>query len=65
MVKTNRLLGVLLRGMTYDGDAGASPLLVNGCQKVLTCLSSKVKQQQICRELFELFEGSAASEPAA
>ena len=40
VVTTAALAGVLMRGMTYDGNAGVLPRLVNGYRKVLTCPSS-------------------------
>ena len=62
-----RLLGVLMRGMTYDGErwrlATVGEWLPEGSHLPQ---QSQVKQlQQICRELFELFDGTVASEPAA
>ena len=62
-----RLLGVLMRGMTYDGErwrlATVGVWLPEGPHLPQ---QHQVKQlQQICRELFELFDGTAASEPAA
>ena len=62
-----RLLGVLLRGMNYDGErwrrATVGEWLPEGPHLPQ---QQQVKQlQQICRELFDLFEATAASEPAA
>ena len=62
-----RLLGVLMRGMTYDGErwrlATVGEWLPEGSHLPQ---QQQVKQlQQICRELFELFDGTVASEPAA
>ena len=62
-----RLLGVLMRGMTYDGErwrlATVGEWLPEGPHLPQ---QQQVKQlQQICRELFELFDGTVASEPAA
>ena len=62
-----RLLGVLMRGMTYDGErwrlATVGEWLPEGSHLPQ---QQQVKQlQQICRDLFELFDGTAASEPAA
>ena len=61
-----RLLGVLMRGMTYDGErwrlATVGEWLPEGPHLPQ---QQQVKQlQQICRELFELFDGTVASEPA-
>ena len=61
------LLGVLMRGMTYDGErwrlATIGEWLPEGTHLPQ---QQQVKQlQQICRELFELFDGTVASEPAA
>ena len=62
-----RLLGVLMRGMTYDGErwrlATVGDWLPEGSH--LPQQQQVMQLQQICRELFELFEGTAASEPAA
>ena len=62
-----RLLGVLMRGMTYDGErwrlATVGEWLPEGPHLPQ---QQQVKQlRQICRELFELFERHASSEPAA
>ena len=62
-----RLLGVLMRGMTYYGErwrlATVGEWLPEG---PYLPQQEQVKQlQQICRELLELFDGAAASEPAA
>ena len=62
-----RLLGVLMRGMTYDGErwrlATVGDWLPEGPHLPQ---HQQVKQlQQICRELFELFDGTVASETAA
>ena len=62
-----RLLGVLMRGMTYDGErwrlATVGEWLPEG---PYLPQQQQVKQlQQICRDLFELFDGTAVSEPAA
>ena len=62
-----RLLGVLMRGMTYDGErwrlATVGEWLPEGSH--LPQQQQVTQLQQICRELFELFEGTVASEPAA
>ena len=62
-----RLLGVLMRGMTYDGErwrlATVGEWLPEGRHLPQ---QQQVKQlQQICRQLFELFEGHAVSDTAA
>ena len=62
-----RLLGVLMRGMTYDGErwrlATVGEWLPEGPHLPQ---QQQVKQlQQICRELFELFGANAASDTAA
>ena len=62
-----RLLGVLMRGMTYDGErwrlATVGEWLPEGPHLPQ---QQQVKQlQQICRELFELFGAIAASDTAA
>ena len=62
-----RLLGVLMRGMTYAGErwrlATVGEWLPEGSHLPQ---QQQVKQlQQICRELFELFDRHASSEPAA
>ena len=62
-----RLLGVLMRGMTYDGErwrlATVGEWLPEGPHLPQP---QQVKQlQQICRELFELFDGTVPSESAA
>jgi hypothetical protein len=62
-----RLLGVLMRGMTYDGErwrlATVGEWLPEGPHLPQ---QQQVKQlQQICRELFELFDANAASDTAA
>ena len=62
-----RLLGVLMRGMTYDGErwrlATVGEWLPEGTHLPQ---QQQVKQlQQICRDLFELFEGTVAAKPAA
>ena len=62
-----RLLGVLMRGMTYDGErwclATVGEWLPEGRHLPQ---QQQVKQlQQICRELFELFDGHAVSDTAA
>ena len=62
-----RLLGVLMRGMTYDGERWRLVTVGEWLPEGLHLpQQQQVKQlQQICRELFELFDGTAASEPAA
>ena len=62
-----RLLGVLMRGMTYDGErwrlATVGEWLPEGPHLPQ---QQQVKQlRQICHELFELFDRHASSEPAA
>ena len=62
-----RLLGVLMRGMTYDGErwrlATVGEWLPEGPHLPQ---QQQVKQlQQICRQLFELFDGHAVSDTAA
>ena len=62
-----RLLGVLMRGMTYDGErwrlATVGKWLPEGTHLPQ---QQQVKQlQQICRDLFELFDGTVAAKPAA
>ena len=62
-----RLLGVLMRGMTYDGErwrlATIGEWLPEGTHLPQ---QQQVKQlQQICRDLFELFDGTVAAKPAA
>jgi hypothetical protein len=57
----------LMRGMTYDGErwrlATVGDWLPEG--SYLPQQQQVMQLQQICRELFELFDGTAASEPAA
>ena len=62
-----RLLGVLMRGMTYDGErwrlATVGEWLPEGPHLPQ---QHQVKQlQQICHELFELFDRNASSDTAA
>lgn len=62
-----RLLGVLMRGMTYDGErwrlATVGEWLPEGSHLPQ---HQQVRQlQQICREMFELFDRNAASDTAA
>ena len=62
-----RLLGVLMRGMTYDGErwrlATVGEWLPEGPHLPQ---QQQVKQLQlICRELFKLFERNASSDTAA
>ena len=62
-----RLLGVLMRGMTYEGErwrlATVGEWLPEGPHLPQ---QQQVKQlQQICRELFELFDLNASSDTAA
>ena len=62
-----RLLGVLMRGMTYDGErwrlATVGDWLPEGSH--LPQQKQVEQLQQICRDLFELFGGFASSETAA
>ena len=62
-----RLLGVLMRGMTYDGERWRLATVGEWVPEGPHLPQQKqVKQlQQICRDLFELFDGTIASEPAA
>ena len=62
-----RLLGVLMRGMTYDGErwrlATVGEWMPEGSH--LPQQPQVTQLQQICRELFELFDGNASSDTAA
>ena len=62
-----RLLGVLMRGMTYDGErwrlATVGEWLPEGPH--LPQQQQVNQLREICRELFELFDRHASSEPAA
>ena len=61
------LLGVLMRGMTYDGErwrlATVGEWLPEGPH--LPQLDQVIQLQMICRDLFELFSGSTAVDEAA
>ena len=61
------LLGVVMRGLTYDGErwrlATVGDWTPEGAHPPQ--LAQAKQLQQICRDLFVLFNGSAASEPAA
>ena len=62
-----RLLGVLMRGMTYDGErwrlATVGEWLPEGPH--LPQPDQVIQLQTICRDLFELFSGSTAADEAA
>ena len=62
-----RLLGVLMRGMTYDGErwrlATIGEWLPEGTH--LPQQQQVMQLQQICRDLFELFDGTVVAKPAA
>ena len=62
-----RLLGGLMRGMTYDGERWRSATVGEWLPEGTHLpQQQQVKQlQQICRDLFELFDGTAAAKPAA
>ena len=61
------LLGVLMRGMTYDGErwrlATVGEWLPEGSH--LPQPDRVIQLQMICRDLFELFSGSTAADEAA
>jgi hypothetical protein len=61
------LLGVLMRGMTYDGErwrlATVGEWLPEGPH--LPQADQVIQLQMICRDLFELFSGSSAADEAA
>ena len=61
------LLGVLMRGMTYDGErwrlATVGEWLPEGPH--LPQPDQVIQLQMICRDLFELFSGSTAADEAA
>ena len=61
------LLGVLMRGMTYDGErwrlATVGEWLPEGPH--LPQPDQVIQLQTICRDLFELFSGSTAADKAA
>ena len=62
-----RLLGVLMRGMTYDGERWRMAT-VGDWQPAGSHLPQPDQVQrlrQICHELFELFGGHTSEEPAA
>ena len=64
---SERLLGVLVRGMTYDGERWRLAT-VGDWQPVGSHLPQQDQVQrlrQICHELFELFGGDTSEEPAA
>ena len=64
---SERLLGVLMRGMTYDGERWRLAT-VGDWQPVGSHLPQQDQVQrlrQICHELFELFGGATSEEPAA
>ena len=62
-----RLLGVLMRGMTYDGERWRLAT-VGDWQPVGPHLPQPDQIQrlrQMCRDLFELFDGCTSSDAAA
>ena len=62
-----RLLGVLMRGMTYDGERWRLAT-VGEWQPAgphLPQPEQVQRLQQICRELFELFDGCSSSDAVA
>ena len=62
-----QLLGVLMRGMTYDGERWRLATIGDWRPEGAHLPQEKQVEQLrlICRELFELFGGSAASDTAA
>jgi hypothetical protein len=64
---SGQLLGVLMRGMTYDGERWRLAT-VGDWQPAGSHLPQPDQVQrlrQICHELFELFGGHTSEEPAA
>ncbi len=61
------LLGVLMRGMTYDGERWRLATIGDWRPEGAHLPQEKQVEQLrlICREMFELFDGSAASDTTA
>ena len=61
------LLGVLIRGMTFDGERWRLVTLGDWNPEGSYLPQTKERDQlrQICRELFALFDGAASSDTAA